>query len=221
MATTPRQSAPAETLTPVPSHEDELLVLERVTRSYGATVAIGSVTLRVGREAVCVLHGANGSGKTTLLRLAAGVLAPTTGRRHARGSALYLRSGDGIRDAQSVRQAVAFAAAATGADPDVDAVLESVGLAGLADVSATALSAGQRARVSLAVATACRSAIVCLDEATAHLDDDGRAVASQVVRGLAARGAAALVATHDTTFLSGVADARLHLRDGLVQVAAW
>ena len=209
-----------ETVTPMPFHEDELLVLERVSRRFGATVAVDSVMLRVGRGAVCVLHGANGSGKTTLLRLAAGVLAPTTGRRRARGSALYLRSGDGIRDAQSVRQAVGFAAAATGADPDVDALLTAVGLGGLADMSATALSAGQRARVSLAVATACRSAIVCLDEPTAHLDVDGRVVAAQVVQELAARGAAVLVATHDTTFLSGVADARLHLRDGLVRVAA-
>lgn len=221
MATTPRQSAPAKAVQPVPSHEDEPLFLERVTRSYGATVAIASVTLRVGREAVCIVHGANGSGKTTLLRLAAGMLMPTTGRRHARGSGLYLRSGDGIRDAQSVRQAVGFVAAATDADPDVDAVLEAVGLAGLADVPATALSAGQRARVTLAVATVCRSAIVCLDEPTAHLDDDGQAVAVEVVQKLAARGAAVLVATHDTMFLSGVADARLHLCDGLVQEAAW
>jgi ABC-type multidrug transport system ATPase subunit len=176
------------------------------------------VTLRIEAGAVCRVVGANGSGKTTLLRIAAGVLTPTTGRRSAEGIAVYLRPGDGVRDAQTPRQAVAFVPRATGDGRRVVPALETVGLLPVADRIAGRLSAGQRARVSLAVALACSPSVVCLDEPTVHLDDEGRALVTQVVRRLAGVGAAVLVATHDHDLLSEIVDQCVCLREGRVEV---
>ena len=220
MATTRRQSVRAGESPAASVGDIAVLSLDRVSRAYGSVVALAPLTLHLGRGSVCVVQGANGSGKTTLLRLAAGILVPTTGRRHAKGRSLYLRSGDGVRHAQSARQAVRFATALTGASCEVQAVLDAVELTDLADVAAATLSAGQRARATLAVAAACRPDIACLDEPTAHLDRQGHAVAAHIVRELAARGAAVLVATHDDGFLSAVADARVDLRRGFAEVVA-
>ncbi|MPZ89425.1 MAG: ATP-binding cassette domain-containing protein [Nitriliruptorales bacterium] len=200
---------------------DVVLALEEVSRSYGPTVALAPLTLRLSSGTLCLVHGPNGSGKTTLLRLAAGMLAPTTGRRHAVGRAVYVRSGDGTRAVQSPRQAVSFAATASGRDCDAGPYLAEVGLADVADLPAAKLSAGQRARVTLAVVLASRPAMVCMDEPTVHLDAEGRAAAIRVIRQLASTGTAVLVATHEDGLLSEVADARVCLRDGVVEAGPW
>lgn len=198
-----------------------MLALEEVSRSYGRTVALAPLTLRLGAGTLCLVHGPNGSGKTTLLRLAAGMLTPTTGRRHAVGCAVYVRSGDGTRAVQSPRQAVSFAATASGRDGDVGLCLADVGLADVADLPAAKLSAGQRARVTLAVMLASRPAMACMDEPTVHLDAEGRVAAIRVIRQLVSTGAAVLVATHDPGVLSDAADARVRLRDGIVEAGPW
>ena len=198
-----------------------MLSLDRVSRSYGPVLALAPLTLHLDAGTVCVVEGANGSGKTTLLRLAAGVLMPTGGRRRAFGTALYLRSGDGVRDAQTARMALDFAVGARGGDGNVEGLLDAVGLSHVADSPAATLSSGQRARVTLALAVAATVDVVCLDEPTAHLDTSGHAVARDLVQELARGGAAVLVATHDPQFLGRTADARICLRGGVAELAPW
>ncbi|CAN5128799.1 heme ABC exporter ATP-binding protein CcmA [soil metagenome] len=197
------------------------LSLECVSCSFGPTVALAPLTLRMGPGTVCLVTGANGSGKTSLLRVAAGVTSPTTGRRRAPGLAVYLRSGDGARAFQTPRQAVRFVEGMRGDPGPVEEVLAMLGLADLADRRVRELSAGQRARVTLAVALACRPALACLDEPTAHLDAEGSVLAGEVLARLAGGGAAVLVATHDDSVLGKVADSRAHLRNGVLQAAPW
>src|SRR3979409_1170343 len=84
------------TLVKAPAHAPGLL-LDGVSRRFGGALALAPLTLQIELGAIAVVAGPNGSGKTTLLRLAAGVVAPTTGRRSAPSPALYLRSGDGGR----------------------------------------------------------------------------------------------------------------------------
>lgn len=194
-----------------------VLDLEGVSRSFGPTVALAPLSLRLEPGTVCLVTGPNGSGKTTLLRLAAGALAPTTGRRRAAGLSVYLRAGDGARASQTPRQAVAFAAAMRGDPTLADVALDAVGLRGLADVPVRALSSGRRARLTLGVALACRPSVACLDEPTAHLDPEGLLAAADAVVRLAAGGAAVLVATHDHDRLAGLAHARLRLHGGCLE----
>lgn len=96
--------------------------------------------------------------------------------------------------------------------------LEAAGLSRVADRVAGRLSAGQRARVSLAIALACSPSVICLDEPTVHLDDEGRAAVAHVVGRLAAVGTAVLLATHDHSLLSRIVDRCLRLRGGTVEV---
>jgi branched-chain amino acid transport system ATP-binding protein len=53
--------------------------LRRITAGYGATTVLRDVSLAVPDASVVALIGPNGAGKTTLLRVAAGLLAPTSG----------------------------------------------------------------------------------------------------------------------------------------------
>ncbi len=59
---------------------DNLLNLEKVTKSYGVRILLDEVSLGVGEGERIGIVGRNGDGKTTLLNLMAGREEPDTGR---------------------------------------------------------------------------------------------------------------------------------------------
>src|SRR6266446_4166359 len=63
-----------------PTHGGDALVLEGVTRTFGALKAIEDVSLSVAAGERRALIGANGAGKTTLFNAITGDFPPTAGR---------------------------------------------------------------------------------------------------------------------------------------------
>jgi ABC-type Mn2+/Zn2+ transport system ATPase subunit len=177
------------------------------------------VDLHLEAGALCIVTGANGSGKTTLLRLAAGLLRPSTGSRLCWGTALYLRAGSGLRSAQTVGAAVASTAALIGRQDAAPAAVARLGLDALAHRRLGTLSAGERVRVSLAAAVAAGPALLCLDEPSGALDEDGVRALRGVLQALRETGCAVLVATHQPEALLPSADAHLQLIGGRLVTA--
>ena len=64
----------------VPLMSSEALVLENVTRAFGALRAVGDVSLSVLAGEKRAILGANGAGKTTLFNAITGDFPPTSGR---------------------------------------------------------------------------------------------------------------------------------------------
>jgi len=65
---------------PLALASDDALVLEGVTRTFGALRAIDSVSLSVAAGSRNAILGANGAGKTTLFNAVTGDFPPTSGR---------------------------------------------------------------------------------------------------------------------------------------------
>ena len=65
------------------------VVLESVSKSFGAVRAVEDVTLEVDRGELVAVLGPSGCGKTTLLRLIAGFERPDGGRDHGRRPASW------------------------------------------------------------------------------------------------------------------------------------
>ncbi len=198
-----------------------VLELVGAGRRYDRAWAVLPLSLSLGAGTATLVTGRNGSGKSTLLRMAAGLLCPTTGARHARGRALYLLAGHGARSAASSVSNVTMAVRLTGGSAAQAVVhardtLEDVGLSSVAHRPVGTLSSGQRARLSLAIALACPVPLVCLDEPTAHLDEEGSTVVVEAITRLRARGTALLVASHDPAGSTWPFDARLHLVAGRI-----
>jgi len=177
------------------------------------------VDLQLAPSTLTVVTGPNGAGKTTLLRLAAGLLQPTRGTRQCAGRALYIRNAGGLRSALTAREAVMASAALAGCKQAVLPALQLTGAERLAARRIGTLSAGERMRVALAAAVAAGPAVLCLDEPTAALDENGLADLASVVSALRDVGCSLLVATHQPATLLVLADAHLWVANGRVAAA--
>src|SRR6185312_6512656 len=58
---------------------DALLRVERVSKSFGAVVALQDISLHLPAGEITGLVGDNGAGKSTLMKIISGVLAPDSG----------------------------------------------------------------------------------------------------------------------------------------------
>ena len=169
---------------------------------------------------VTAIVGGNGSGKTTLLQLACGVLAPQRGRLsrpHAASQAYLPQSPRAILSAQTVREELMLWSKGAGyGEAQVTAMMERLGLTGVAARNPLDLSGGQQQLVAFAKLLLTQPDLLILDEPTKGLDAAARAKLACLVQELRQEGRSVLLATHDLAFVSAVADSVSLLFDGAV-----
>jgi energy-coupling factor transport system ATP-binding protein len=201
-----RANPPGEQPTP----GDELLRADGLSVAYGEHLALQDVSLALREGEVVALIGANGSGKSTLFRAIAGLVRPAGGNvrfavPHAAKSvqartafagfvpqdpaiALYRETvADEVRETLRHRRAPAPA----------EEVLETWGVAELCERNPRDLSVGQQQRVAMAAMLAHAPRVWLMDEPTRGMDGPAKQDLAARLRGHAAAGGAALVATHD------------------------
>jgi len=213
-----------------------VLELRDVAFEYGNARVVDGVTLSVPRGALVCVIGPNGAGKTTLLRVAAGILPPRAGtvtvggddprrvsRRQLARRLAFLPQDYHLVFPFTVAEVVlmgryphrpqlALESATDGAL--AEKAMQRCDVDRLAGRRFDELSGGERRRALLAQAFCQATDLILLDEPTASLDP---AHALAVFRILdeerAARGAAALVVTHDLNLAARCSD-RVVLIDG-------
>jgi spermidine/putrescine transport system ATP-binding protein len=167
-------------------HDQPMIVLDRVTRSFGSVRAVDDVSLRIAAGEFFSLLGPSGCGKTTTLRLIAGFEEPDRGRVMLAGEDVTFVSPRkrkvnmvfqdyALFPHMSVGENVAFGLKLkrVGSGEIRHRVAEMLGvvrLEGFEQRSPAELSGGQRQRVALARALVNRPAALLLDEPLGALD---------------------------------------------------
>jgi len=205
----------------------ELLNLDQVCYRYPQGSQVGPVTWQL-REGECwAVLGANGVGKSTLLLLAAGLLAPSSGRRGAGDARLSILFQD--PEAQlfcgSVREEVEYGLHQVGLPvPQVQAgaeqALRDFGLAGLASRSPLRLSGGEKRLLALASLLVVQPQVLLLDEPTSELDPRRSDWLTDHLACWADRERALVIATHHLSLAAALCRQALVLgEDGQVAAA--
>jgi len=196
----------------------EGVVVEDLTVRYGDIVAVDAASFAAPAGAVTVVLGPNGAGKTSTIEVCEGFRRRSSGRVSVLGHdpatehrALTRRMGvmlqdGGVYPSARVGETVAHFCALHARGVDPVALVQQVGLAHRERSTWRRLSGGERQRLSLALALAARPDVAFLDEPTAGVDVDGRAVIRGIVRSLADAGAAVVLATHELDEAEHVAD---------------
>ncbi len=172
------------------------LVVQNLTIDRGGRQVLQGVGFTVAPGTALIVRGPNGSGKTTLLRALAGLLEIAEGDvSDLEGKVAYQAHLDAVKPQLSVAENLAFWA--TFASGTAEGALAKVGLAPLADLPVQFLSAGQRRRLALARLIALGKPVWLMDEPSAALDAQGRAMVADVVQDHLSAGGMALIASHD------------------------
>jgi ATP-binding cassette, subfamily F, member 3 len=184
---------------------------------YGGPLVLRKLSLRIDQDDRIALLGRNGEGKSTLSKLLAGKLHVAEGKI-TRSSKLRIgyfaqHQVDELHIDETPLQHIMRLRPAEG-QPRLRARLASFGL--MADQAETAvgrLSGGQKARLSLLLATIEAPHLLILDEPTNHLDMESR---EALVEALTEYSGAVILVSHDMHLLSLVADRLWLVKNGAV-----
>ncbi|HEY7722123.1 MAG TPA: ABC transporter ATP-binding protein [Pedococcus sp.] len=204
---------------------------------YGQRDVLDGVDFDVHRGEVVCLLGPNGAGKTTTIEILEGFRMRSAGEVAVLGSDPATASEDWRARTGVVLQSWRdhprwtprrlltqlggyYAPYSTPERPrpfDVDALIETVGLAELADSKIATLSGGQRRRLDVAVGIVGRPELLFLDEPTAGFDPHARREFHALVERLSdVESATILLTTHDLAEAEKLADRILVLAQGRI-----
>jgi ABC-2 type transport system ATP-binding protein len=194
-----------------------------VKRRFGAVEAVRGIDLTARAGEVTALVGPNGAGKTTLLLVLATLLVPDEGTvrvaghdpvtapREVRGRMGWSPDVFGLYDNLTCREYLDFVGAAMRlpkprATARTGELLELSRLTEKADQPVHALSRGQKQRLGLMRALVHEPEVLLLDEPASGLDPRSRVELRDLLRSLAANGAAVIVSSHLLGDLEELAD---------------
>jgi ATP-binding cassette subfamily F protein 3 len=194
-----------------------IINLDGAAVGYGGPLVLRRLNLRIDQDDRIALLGRNGEGKSTLSKLLAGKLQPAEGK-FARSSKLRIgyfaqHQVDELHLDETPLQHIQRVRKDEG-QPKLRARLAGFGLmADQADTVVARLSGGQKARLSLLLATIDAPHLLILDEPTNHLDIESR---EALVDALTEYPGAVILVSHDMHLLGLVADRLWLVKGGAV-----
>jgi len=191
---------------------DIAIAIEKVTRRFGATVAVDNLSLDVPRAEIFALVGPDGAGKTTLMRLICGALELNAGTLTVDGT-------DIVRETWRVQAAIGYMPQRFSLYPDLSVIenlqfygdifgvaaesfatrstklLDDFSLSPFRTRLAEELSGGMKQKLALACTLIHSPSTILLDEPTAGVDPVSRREFWRILYGINRRGTTIFVST--------------------------
>jgi len=210
------------------------IVLDKVSKRFGAVQAVDEVSFRAEKGKFVVLLGPSGCGKSTLLRLIAGLEQVGEGKIFIEGRDVTALDPTKRRISMvfqsyalfphlTVAENIVFGLKVRRLPADqrekrLERVAELVGLTERLDHKPQQLSGGQRQRVALARAIVSQNPVCLMDEPLSNLDAQLRHDMRVEIRSLQQRlGMTVVYVTHDQVEAMSMADHVVLLRAGHIE----
>jgi len=196
-----------------------IISVEDASVGYDGKAVLKNLNLRIDQDDRIALLGKNGQGKSTLAKLLSDRLQPMSGKmsqsRKLRIGFFAQHQVDELYVDETPLQHLLRERPSEG-QARLRARLAGFGLGpDQAETEVGRLSGGQKARLSLLLATLPAPHLLILDEPTNHLDIESR---EALVEALTAYSGAVILISHDMHLLSMVADRLWLVKDGGVSV---
>ena len=215
-----------------------ILRIHNISKSFGSSTILNSVSFELAKGEIKVLIGPSGGGKSTLLQCINCLVVPDSGEielenervDYSRKQDLYkLRQQIGmifqdfnLFDHLTALDNITIALRKVKKLDKKEAMrrarleLDQVGLSDKEALYPAQLSGGQKQRLAIARALAMDPKILLLDEPTSALDPTLIGEVIAVIKGLAVNGMTMIMATHQISLISNLADEILFMEDGRI-----
>lgn len=186
----------------------DAITATNLSKTFGGTKALDSVTLSVARGSSFAVLGPNGAGKTTLIGVMSTLVKPSSGSIKINGVEIsdepervkrqigVVSHSTLLYDELTARENLSFYAGLYGVDVDVDEALGKARLLQVGDDMVGTFSRGMKQKLSIARAMLHEPEILLLDEPTVSLDAKSRQEFYKSIDELSSKGVTILLTTH-------------------------
>ena len=210
-----------------------MLMFDAVTKRFGPLTALDRCTFTACPGRLTGFLGPNGAGKTTAMRAVFGLVELDAGTVRWRGRPVraadrarfgYMPEERGLYPRMRVRDQLVYMCQLSGRGAkdvtrSVDAWLERLGLAGRAADRLDRLSHGNQQRVQLIAALVNEPDLLVLDEPFSGLDPIAMGAMSDLLSGLAAKGATVLFSSHQLDLVEDLCQDVVIIEQGRIVLA--
>ena len=184
--------------------------------------ALKDVSVEIKQGEVVGIIGRNGSGKSTLLRVISGIYPPDAGEVYAAGDISLLAGlGTGFSGHQTGRENALLYGSILGHNEDemrekLDEIIDFSELGAFIDEPLRTYSAGMKARLGLAVASAIRPNILLIDEVLGVGDPNFKEKSKQKILSMVKGASTVVIVSHSFGLMTDICDRVILLHHGKV-----
>jgi heme exporter protein A len=187
------------------------LELSHIAKSFNRRNIFTDISFTLDQGLSLTVTGKNGSGKSTLMKIIAGILSPSKGSveivvngnpahkndhfKYFGFVSPYLQLYDEFTGLENLELVQEIRGITTGHE-SFEHILQRVGLQGRGKDLLRTYSSGMKQRLKYAAAIIHTPKILLLDEPTANLDEDGKSIVRQIIRGQREQGIV-IIATNE------------------------
>lgn len=198
------------------------IVLDFIKKNDRKFTALKDVNIEINQGEVVGIIGRNGSGKSTLLRVISGIYPPDTGEVYAAGDISLLAGlGTGFSGHQTGRENALLYGSILGHNEDemrekLDEIIEFSELGGFIDEPLRTYSAGMKARLGLAVASAIHPHILLIDEVLGVGDPNFKEKSKEKILSMVKGASTVVIVSHSFGLMTDICDRVILLHHGEV-----
>ena len=185
--------------------------------------ALSGIDLEVQQGEVIGIIGRNGSGKSTLLRVISGIYPPDEGTVHAAGDISLLAGlGTGFSAHQTGRENALLYGSILGHGEEemrakLDEIIEFSELGSFIDEPLRTYSAGMKARLGLAVASAIKPNILLIDEVLGVGDPNFREKSKKKILDMVKGASTVVIVSHSFGLMTDICDRVVLIERGQIE----
>lgn len=198
------------------------IILDFIKKNDRKFTALKDVNIEIKQGEVVGIIGRNGSGKSTLLRVVSGIYPPDFGEVHAAGDISLLAGlGTGFSGHQTGRENALLYGSILGHNEDemrekLDEIIEFSELGDFIDEPLRTYSAGMKARLGLAVASAIHPHILLIDEVLGVGDPNFKEKSKAKILSMVKGASTVVIVSHSFGLLTDICDRVILLHHGEV-----